>query len=53
MVYKTGLPTDALFFPVPLTSIFPDGGLVGCTDVVIARVYPLAYLEKDKARRVC
>ena len=38
-------------FPVPLMSIFPDGGLVGCTDVVITRVYPLVYLEKREGKK--
>lgn len=33
-------------FPVPLSSLFPDGGLVGCTEAVIARVYPFIYMEK-------
>ena len=38
-------------FPVPLLSIFPDGGLVGCTDVIVARVYPMAYLEKREGKK--
>lgn len=33
-------------FSVPLESLFPDGGMVGCVNAVIARVYPLTYLEK-------
>ena len=35
-------------FPVPLESVFPDGGLVGCVGVVVSRVYPLLFLEKAK-----
>ena len=35
-------------FPVPLESIFADGGLVGCVGVVVSRVYPLLFLEKAK-----
>ena len=38
-------------FPIPLMSIFPDGGLVGCTDVIIVRVYPMAYLEKREGEK--
>ncbi|XP_013410019.1 breast cancer type 2 susceptibility protein homolog [Lingula anatina] len=33
-------------FPVPLGSLFPDGGMVGCVDVVVTRVYPIQYMEK-------
>ena len=33
-------------FPVPLSSLFPDGGVVGYAEAVIARVYPLIYMEK-------
>ena len=39
-------------FPVPLTSVFPDGGLVGCVDVVVARVYPLLCMEKVEGRSI-
>ena len=35
-------------FRLPLASIFADGGLVGCVDVVVSRVYPLLFLEKAK-----
>ena len=27
--------------PLPLSTLYPTGGLVGCVDVVVARVYPL------------
>lgn len=38
-------------FPVPLQSLFADGGKVGCTTAVIARIYPMTYLEnKDGAK---
>ena len=33
-------------FNLSLTSLFPDGGTVGCTEAVIARVYPILYMEK-------
>ena len=48
---KLGYQPMPRSFPVPLLSVFPDGGLVGCTDVVIARVYPMAYLEKREGKR--
>ena len=48
---KLGYQPVPRSFPVPLMSIFPDGGLVGCTDVVIARVYPIAYLEKREGKK--
>ena len=35
-------------FPLPLSSLFPDGGRVGVTEAVIARVYPIVYMEKMK-----
>ena len=48
---KLGYQPTPRPFPVPLMSVFPDGGLVGCTDIVIARVYPLAYLEKREGEK--
>ena len=39
-------------FPVPLTSVFPDGGLVGRVDVVVVRVYPLVCMEKVEGRSI-
>ena len=48
---KLGYQAMPCSFPVPLLSVFPDGGLVGCTDVVIARVYPMAYLEKREEKK--
>ena len=48
---KLGYQPTPRPFPIPLMSSFPDGGLVGCTDVVIARVYPLAYLEKREGEK--
>ena len=37
---KLGLQSDRRAFPVPIYSLFPDGGMVGCIDVVINRIYP-------------
>ena len=48
---KLGYQPTPHSFPVPLTSVYPDGGLVGCTDVVIARVYPMLYLEKKEGAK--
>ena len=48
---KLGYQSVPRPFAIPLMSIFPEGGLVGCTDVVIARVYPLAYLEKREGKK--
>ena len=41
-------------FCLPLSSLFPDGGVVGCTQAVITRVYPFVYMEKmeDGSRSV-
>ena len=39
-------------FPVPLMSVFPDGGLVGRVDVVVVRVYPLVCMEKVEGRSI-
>ncbi len=36
-------------FPVSLSSVLPDGGLVGCTEAIVARVYPMLYMEKSPA----
>ena len=32
--------------PLPLSSLYPDGGLVGCVDVVVCRVYPTQVREQ-------
>ena len=37
---KLGFQPDRRAFAVPLYSLFSDGGLVGCVDVVITRIYP-------------
>lgn len=48
---KLGYQTTPHPFSVPLTSLYPDGGLVGSTNVVIARVYPLVFLEKKEGAK--
>lgn len=41
-----GFYQDPRPFPLSLSSLFGDGGLVGCIDVIIERVYPLQWMEK-------
>ena len=48
---KLGYQPSPHPFPVPLVSLYPDGGVVGCTEAVIARVYPLIYMEKVEEGR--
>lgn len=48
---KLGYQPMPRSFPIPLLSVFPDGGLVGCTNVVIARIYPMAFLEKREGKK--
>jgi len=37
---KLGFQTDKRAFSVPLTTLYADGGCVGCIDVMILRQYP-------------
>ncbi|XP_069061663.1 breast cancer type 2 susceptibility protein isoform X1 [Pleurodeles waltl] len=41
-----GFHQDPRPFPLSLSSLFCNGGLVGCIDVIIQRVYPLQWMEK-------
>uniref|UniRef100_A0A673TDI8 BRCA2 DNA repair associated n=1 Tax=Suricata suricatta TaxID=37032 RepID=A0A673TDI8_SURSU len=43
---KLGFSPDPRPFPLPLASLFSDGGNVGCVDVVIQRTYPIQWMEK-------
>ncbi|GAB1290506.1 Breast cancer type 2 susceptibility protein homolog [Apodemus speciosus] len=43
---KLGFFRDPRPFPLPLSSLFSDGGNVGCVDIVVQRVYPLQWVEK-------
>ncbi|XP_038945469.1 breast cancer type 2 susceptibility protein homolog isoform X3 [Rattus norvegicus] len=43
---KLGFFHDPRPFPLPLSSLFSDGGNVGCVDVIVQRVYPLQWVEK-------
>ncbi|XP_069495363.1 breast cancer type 2 susceptibility protein isoform X2 [Ambystoma mexicanum] len=41
-----GFHKDPRPFPLLLSSLFSDGGIVGCIDVIIQRTYPLQWMEK-------
>ena len=45
---KLGFQNDRRAFPVPIYSLFADGGPVGCIDVVIQRVYPAQVVSSSK-----
>ena len=48
---KLGYQATPHSYPIPLSAVYPDGGLVGCTDVVISRVYPLLFFEKREGAK--
>ena len=48
---KLGYQPSPQPFKVSLASVFSDGGLVGCVEVLIARAYPLIYMEKTLTGR--
>ncbi|NXR26856.1 BRCA2 protein, partial [Cinclus mexicanus] len=43
---KLGFHRDPRPFPLPLSSLYSEGGAVGCIDVVIQRTYPVQWMEK-------
>ncbi|XP_044297554.1 breast cancer type 2 susceptibility protein isoform X2 [Varanus komodoensis] len=43
---KLGYYHDPRAFSLPLSSLFSDGGTVGCTDVIVQRIYPTQWMEK-------
>lgn len=43
---KLGFQACPLPFPVPMSSLYPDGGLVGCVHVTVARTHPLQHMER-------
>ncbi|NXU08275.1 BRCA2 protein, partial [Pardalotus punctatus] len=43
---KLGFHRDPRPFPLPLSSLYSEGGSVGCIDVVIQRTYPVQWMEK-------
>ena len=48
---KLGYQATPHSYPIPLSAVYPDGGLVGCTEVVISRVYPLLFFEKREGAK--
>ncbi|KAM6180384.1 breast cancer type 2 susceptibility protein [Erethizon dorsatum] len=46
---KLGFFPDPRPFPLCLSSLFSDGGNVGCADVVVQRVYPIQWMEKTSS----
>ncbi|KAI5129672.1 Breast Cancer Type 2 Susceptibility Protein [Manis pentadactyla] len=46
---KLGFSPDPRPFPLPLSSLFSDGGNVGCVDVVVQRAYPVQWMEKTSS----
>ncbi|NXC04767.1 BRCA2 protein, partial [Orthonyx spaldingii] len=46
---KLGFHQDPRPFPLPLASLYSEGGAVGCIDVVIQRTYPIQWMEKTSA----
>ncbi|XP_059694821.1 breast cancer type 2 susceptibility protein isoform X2 [Haemorhous mexicanus] len=46
---RLGFHRDPRPFPVPLSSLYSEGGAVGCIDVVIQRTYPIQWMEKTSA----
>ncbi|XP_040196374.1 breast cancer type 2 susceptibility protein isoform X2 [Rana temporaria] len=43
---KLGYFCDPRPFCVPLSSLLAEGGIVGCVDIVIQRIYPIQWMEK-------
>ena len=43
---KLGFHAHIKPFNISLTSVRPDGGKVGCTSFLVARVYPLLFMER-------
>ncbi|XP_042313445.1 breast cancer type 2 susceptibility protein isoform X2 [Sceloporus undulatus] len=41
-----GYYRDPRPFTLPLSSLFSEGGIVGCIDVIIQRIYPTQWMEK-------
>ncbi|NXL83580.1 BRCA2 protein, partial [Alectura lathami] len=46
---KLGFHRDPRPFPLPLSSLYSEGGAVGCIDVVVQRAYPIQWMEKTSA----
>ncbi|XP_035180584.1 breast cancer type 2 susceptibility protein isoform X2 [Oxyura jamaicensis] len=46
---KLGFHRDPRPFPLPLSSLYSEGGAVGCIDVIVQRTYSLQWMEKTSA----
>ncbi|XP_059936109.1 breast cancer type 2 susceptibility protein isoform X5 [Mesoplodon densirostris] len=46
---KLGFFSNPRPFPLPLSSLFSDGGNVGCIDIIIQRAYPIQWMEKTSS----
>ncbi|NXJ14673.1 BRCA2 protein, partial [Odontophorus gujanensis] len=46
---RLGFHRDPRAFPLPLSSLYSEGGAVGCIDVVIQRTYPIQWMEKTSS----
>ncbi|XP_035240203.1 breast cancer type 2 susceptibility protein [Anguilla anguilla] len=44
---KLGFHRDPRPFRLPLSSLYCNGGLVGCVDIVVLRSYPTQWMEKQ------
>ncbi|KAI4879803.1 hypothetical protein NFI96_030756, partial [Prochilodus magdalenae] len=43
---KLGFHKDPRPFRLPLSSLYPNGGVVGCVDMIVLRSYPTQWMEK-------
>uniref|UniRef100_A0A8C6CQS7 BRCA2 DNA repair associated n=1 Tax=Moschus moschiferus TaxID=68415 RepID=A0A8C6CQS7_MOSMO len=43
---KLGFCPNPRPLPLPLSSLFSDGGNVGCVDIIVLRAYPIQWMEK-------
>ncbi|XP_048454164.1 breast cancer type 2 susceptibility protein isoform X2 [Rhincodon typus] len=43
---KLGFHRNPRPFPLPISSLFNEGGMVGCVDVIVVRIYPVQWMEK-------
>ncbi|GCB69423.1 hypothetical protein scyTo_0013969, partial [Scyliorhinus torazame] len=43
---KLGFHRDPRPFQLPISTLFSEGGMVGCVDVIVVRIYPMQWMEK-------
>ncbi|XP_067889613.1 breast cancer type 2 susceptibility protein isoform X2 [Heterodontus francisci] len=46
---KLGFHRDPRPFPLPVSALFSEGGMVGCVDVIVVRIYPIQWMEKKSS----